>query len=181
MAEDGKPAFGEIRDALTPPPGAGKDDLWAALKNAQVTGGHVPGRPAPDISMPAVTDPTGKGIHPAVLKALSSGATSLEDVGSELAATIYKQEMRRQELHARADHPELFPGDPFHSHAAPAIATAEMYRDFVDAGIPVTSVEAILGHMLAAFAAYQGSSPLADAESVLGRLLAALGDSTGDE
>ena len=43
------PSFGEIRDALMPP-GTDKDALWAALRNAQRAGGHVPGRAAPDIS-----------------------------------------------------------------------------------------------------------------------------------
>lgn len=49
MPEDGKPTFSELRDAMMPP-GTDKDALWAALKGAHQTGGHVPGRQAPDIS-----------------------------------------------------------------------------------------------------------------------------------
>ena len=44
--DDGKPTFDELKNALMPP-GADKDALWAALKGAHRTGGHVPGRPAP--------------------------------------------------------------------------------------------------------------------------------------
>jgi len=45
-------SFGEVRDAMMPP-GADKDALWAALKQAHRTGGYVPGSRAPDISIGA--------------------------------------------------------------------------------------------------------------------------------
>lgn len=138
MSEDGKPSFGELRDALMPP-GTDKNALWSALKNAQVTGGHMPGRTAPDISMgPVVTDLSGKGVHPVVAKALAGGASSLEEVAGALAAS-------QQE---RISGP---PADPLSPGTVAGIGLAEMYNDMLAGGIPLASVERILGAMLAAY------------------------------
>ena len=60
--------------------------------------------------------------------------------------------MRRVLLgqHDRASAP-LPPLDPFTPGAEASAALAEMYSDLCTAGIPVASVESILGHMLAAY------------------------------
>ena len=52
IGKDAPVTFGEVFDAVTPP-GTDKNALLAALKAAQVTGGKLPGRTAPDISGPA--------------------------------------------------------------------------------------------------------------------------------
>lgn len=124
--ENRKPTFSELRDALMPP-GTDREALWAALKSAHQTGGHVPGHEVPDIS-----DPVTPGLQ-------------------ELADTIYRQEMRRCELHARADHPELFPPDPFSQGAPAAAALHEMFTDFLGAGFTEEQATSILGKMLAAY------------------------------
>jgi len=61
IGKDAPVTFGEVFGAVTPP-GTDKDALLAALKAAQVTGGKLPGRTAPDISGP------GSGV-PDVVKA----------------------------------------------------------------------------------------------------------------
>ena len=50
------------------------------------------------------------------------------------------------------------PADPFTPGGMASAALAEMYSDMVESGIPVSSVEAILGHMLAAGAEGQEGS-----------------------
>ena len=107
--DDGKPTFDEIKDAMMPP-GTDKDALWAALKGAHRTGGHVPGRPAPDISFGGM--PGWTPFPPAVGSA---------------------------------------PADPFTKGSEAAGAFAEMYEDLLGAGVPLASVERILGAMLATY------------------------------
>ena len=112
--DDGKPTFDEIKDAMMPP-GADKDALWAALKGAHRTGGHVPGRPAPDVSF-----------------AGTPGWTPFPPpVGSA-------------------------PADPFTKGSEASAALAEMYEDLLGAGIPLASVERILGTMLAVYGMMTG-------------------------
>lgn len=115
--DDRKPTFDQIKDALMPP-GTDNDALWAALKNAQRTGGHVPGQPAPDISFG--TRPGWTPFPPAV--------------GSE-------------------------PPDPFTKGSVAAAGLAEMYEDLVASGIPLASVERILGAMLATYGAMTKDEP----------------------
>lgn len=136
--EDEPVTFGEVRDALMPP-GANREALWSALKNAQRTGLFHRGATAPDISMgPVVTDLSGTGVRPEIMKALTSGATGLEDVH---AALEHGQREREPE-----------PRDPFSQGHVAAVGLAEMYSDMLAAKIPLGSVERILGAMLAAHA-----------------------------
>ena len=92
----------------------------AALKNARVTGGHIPGRTAPDISMAG---------NPGAIGAIRDAIS------------------RQDGLPAI---PAVLPPDPFGHDTAPAIALAELYNDMIGAGIPLASVERILGATLAA-------------------------------
>jgi hypothetical protein len=113
MADDGKPTFDELRDAMMPP-GTDREALWAALKGAHRTGGYVPGQPAPDISFGG-----GGGGTP--------GWTPFPPaVGSA-------------------------PADPFTKGSEAAAGLAEMYEDLLASGIPLASVERILGAMLATY------------------------------
>jgi hypothetical protein len=127
--------FDEVFDAVTPPlaPGASKADLLASLRHATRTGGHIPGGIAPDISMPVVTDLSGNGVHPAVMEALRAGATSAPDLGAALAA----HQERQRALEAPA------------AVSEEGAALAAMYHDLIVSGIPLSSVERILGAMLA--------------------------------
>lgn len=132
-AEGEEVTFDEVFDAATPrlAPGVSKADLLASLRNATVTGGFAPGQIAPDISMPVVTDLSGNGIHPAVMKALAGGG-GLEDVGRALG-----EHQRQRAL------------EPPATVSAEGAALAEMYHDLLASGIPLSSVERILGAMLA--------------------------------
>lgn len=128
--------FSEVRDALMPP-GANREALWSALKNAQRTGLFHRGATAPDISMgPVVTGLSGTGVRPEIMKALAAGADRLEDVHAAL-----EQGQREPE-----------PRDPFSQGHVAAVGLAEMYSDMLAAKIPLGSVERILGAMLAAHA-----------------------------
>ena len=121
----GNPTFEQIRDAMMQP-FADRDALWAALKGAHRTGGHVPGRPAPDISLggPAPHVPPGPGGTP--------GWTPFPPaVGSA-------------------------PPDPFTKGSMASAALAEMYEDLLGSGIPLASVERILGAMLAVYGLMTG-------------------------
>jgi hypothetical protein len=108
---DDSPSFDEIKDAMMPP-GTDKDALWAALKGAQRTGGHMPGRAAPDVSFAGT--PGWMPFPPAVGSA---------------------------------------PADPFTKGSEAAAGLAEMYEDLLASGIPLASVERILGAMLATYGA----------------------------
>ena len=139
MADDGKPAFDELRDAMMPP-GTDKEALWAALKNAHRTGGHVPGRPAPDIS---------GTVSPQLLNMLrGSGAQAY------YACTVCG---RVHDKHLTCA--DLSIPDPFTKGSEAAAGLAEMYEDMVASGIPVSSVERILGAMLATYGAMTKDEP----------------------
>ena len=125
--DDGKPTFDELKDALMPP-GADSDALWAALKGAHRAGGYVPGRPAPDISF-------GAGEYAPE----SSGLLPPRSVGTGYPFRIGPSE------------PPLTPPDPFTKGSEAAGAFAEMYEDLLGAGVPLASVERILGAMLAVY------------------------------
>jgi hypothetical protein len=134
---DGKdelPSFSELRDAMMPS-GTNRGALWDALKNAQATGGHVPGQVAPDISMPGGV-PTLDAI-----RAITGGV-----IPPELSAA----HDRPPAGVTPGRHDFFLPADPFGHDTAPAIALAELYNDMLGAGIPLASVERILGAALAA-------------------------------
>lgn len=136
---EGEPVtFGEVFDAVTPrlAPGVSKAGLLASLRNATRTGGFAPGRTVPDISMPVVTDLSGRGVHPAVTKALAGGAAGLGDIADALG-----EHERQRAL------------EPPAAVSEEAAALAGMYRDMLAAGIPAASVERILGAMLATYGA----------------------------
>lgn len=135
MADDAKPSFDQIRDALMPP-GTDKDALWAALKGAHRTGGHVPGRPAPDISF---------GPSPGLLDALKGAGTY-----------ITRCTICGRDHDYRVTCADLSTPDPFTKGSVAAAGLAEMYEDLVASGIPVGSVERILGAMLAAYGLMTG-------------------------
>ena len=129
------PSFAEARDALAPD-ATGKNNLWAALKNTQATGGHIPGRTAPDVSM-------------------AGGSEAVETLRDLLG----RQTGWPVPPPAITPHPAPPAGhlagigditDPFGHDTAPAIALAELYDDMLGAGIPLASVERILGAALAA-------------------------------
>lgn len=134
MADDGKPTFDQLRDALMPP-GTDKDALWAALKNAHRTGGHVPGRPAPDISF---------GPSPGLADALRTRPC--------MACANYHPSGTPCPARAQT----AIPADPFTKGSVAAAGLAEMYEDMVASGIPVGSVERILGAMLATYGMMTG-------------------------
>jgi hypothetical protein len=48
--DDGRPSFADVVKAVTPP-GTDWDEFKAAMRQAHQTGGHQPGRIAPDISV----------------------------------------------------------------------------------------------------------------------------------
>ncbi len=125
---DGKPTFDEIKDAMMPP-GADRDALWAALKGAHRTGGHVPGRPAPDISFGGVGGGAGGPYAPYVPP--NFVGTPIPPAGSA-------------------------PPDPFTKGSMASAALAEMYEDLLGSGIPLASVERILGTMLAVYGLMTG-------------------------
>ena len=132
--DDGKPTFDEIKDAMMPP-GTDKDALWAALKGAHRTGGHVPGRAAPDISFGGgggsadYPGPPGATVGPGCYVPLGGpGGPSA-------------------------------PADPFTKGSMASAALAEMYEDCLAAGIPLASVERILGAMLATYGAMTKDEP----------------------
>jgi hypothetical protein len=167
------PSFGEVRDALTPP-GTGKGALWDALKAAQRTGGHIPGAVAPDVSaeppaglleaLRAATRtmpcPQCRTFHPQGTDCPAgfpqAGYGSLPDQSlavhaKQLMATGHLTAQDAARLAREIPEPS-FPEDPFTPGKLAAAATADWFRDLCEAGIPVSSVESILGHMLAAFA-----------------------------
>lgn len=142
MPDDAKPSFDQIRDALIPP-GTDKEALWAALRNAQQTGGHVPGRPAPDIS-----------VAPTVAEAMKRGTYIAR---CTICGRDHDYRLRCADLSipwsGRATPP---PADPFTKGSVAAAGLAEMFEDLVASGIPVGSVERILGAMLATYGLMTG-------------------------
>lgn len=135
MPDDSKPTFSEIRDAMMPP-GTDKDALWSALKGAHRTGGHVPGRPAPDISFGGPLSDL-----PATVRQLISTGHITKDQLPQLAAELGD------------------PVDPFTKGSEAAAGLAEMYEDLLASGIPLASVERILGAMLATYGAMTKDEP----------------------
>jgi len=142
MMPDG-PSFDELRDAMMPP-GADKDALWSALKGAHQTGGHVPGRPAPDIS---------GTLDPAVAKVLGvpeAGGRPFRLLPCMVCRTFHESSEPCAEVPS-AGHGSASPADPFPPGAAPAAALHEMFTDFLAAGFTEDQATAILGKMLAAY------------------------------
>lgn len=138
MADDG-PSFDEIKDAMMPP-GTDNNALWAALKNAQRTGGHVPGQPAPDISgtpSPQLLD---------MLRTRPCMACNTYHRNGTPCADPLAQ-------------PFPAPPDPFTKGSEAAAGLAEMYEDLLASGIPLASVERILGAMLATYGAMTKDEP----------------------
>ena len=125
--DNGKPTFEQLRDAMMPP-GTDKEALWAALKGAHRTGGHVPGQPAPDVSMDAIAADGLDRLRRERQRGTPGWTPFPPAVGSE-------------------------PPDPFTKGSEAAAGLAEMYEDLVASGIPVSSVERILGAMLATYGA----------------------------
>jgi hypothetical protein len=138
MADDRKPTFGELRDAMMPP-GADKEALWSALKGAQQTGGFAPGGVVPDISM----SPGGNG-RPG-LGGQGGGGSSFRLLPCMACRTFHEP----GEPCAKV--PPASPPDPFPPGAAPAAALHEMFTDFLAAGFTEDQATAILGKMLAAY------------------------------
>ena len=147
---DGKPTFDELRDAMMPP-GTDKDALWAALKGAHRTGGHVPGQPAPDISGTP---------SPQLLDMLRNPGAYAHYV-----CTICGNAHDRRVTCADPSIPMSGrasispPPDPFTKGSEAAAGLAEMYEDLLASGIPLSSVENILGAMLAAYGAMTKDEP----------------------
>lgn len=143
------PTFDEVRDALLPDvPGLNKGASWGQFMAALTRGQPAA---APDISLPVVTGLSGGGVHPAVMKALAAGATDLGDVAGGLASHLPACP-RCHGRHLPNDACTGEPPDPFTAGAVAGVGLAEMYADMLAAGIPLASVERILGAMLAAYA-----------------------------
>lgn len=147
--DDGKPTFDEIKDAMMPP-GTDKDALWAALKGAHRTGGHVPGRPAPDISGTP---------SPGLLDALR-GAGAHAYYTCPICGNAHDKRLTCADPSIRSGTPGWTPfppavgsapADPFSKGDEASAALAEMYEDMLGSGIPLASVERILGTMLAVY------------------------------
>jgi hypothetical protein len=137
MDDDGKPTFDELRGAMMPP-GADKEALWSALKDAHQTGGFAPGGAVPDISS---SPPPG---YERLLHMFRTGHLTDADrprIEREIAADEYR--------HFAASGPAV--PDPFPPGAAPAAALHEMFTDFLAAGFTEDQATAILGKMLAAY------------------------------
>jgi len=129
--DDGRPSFAEVVKAVSPP-GLNWDEWKAAMREAHQTGGHYPGKVAPDISMSPqqaarMMAPQRAGALPFCLACGD----------------------RHYDSEPCAGDPRPDPADPFSEADAPSVALAEMYWGMVRAGIPVTSVEGILGRMMA--------------------------------
>jgi hypothetical protein len=136
--DDRKPTFEQIKDAMMPP-GTDKDALWAALKGAHRTGGHVPGQPAPDISFQLGDPPgtTGRGGAGG-----NGGWTPFPPATGPGGGTGISP-----------------PPDPFTKGSEAAAGLAEMFEDLLASGIPLASVERILGAMLATYGAMTKDEP----------------------
>lgn len=168
-AEQGEPVtFGEVVNAATPRlrPGVSKQDFLNSLRHAARTGGHVPGGAAPDISMPVVTDLSGKGVHPSVMKAVMGGATSLEEIGEAMASSRMLPCPQCSTHHRPGDlcapPPSVrnleappvapLPSDPFAGRDVMAgTGLHEMFEDMLAGGFTEDQATSILGKMLAAY------------------------------
>jgi len=149
--ERGEPVtFDEVADALTPrlAPGVSRADLFAALKGAQVTGGHQPGR-TPDISI-------GGALKSAFADAIAAQGPRCPGCGATDGIPHHQYCGYRREGDAYiplpADEPVLvplaaarMPEDPF-----PGAGIAEMLKAMTSAGVSPGSAERIIGAMLAA-------------------------------
>jgi len=162
--DDGRPSFAEVVKAVSPP-GLNWDEWKAAMREAHQTGGHYPGKVAPDISLPADGSLSSAIRNPGQRHARTlpcPGCHAYHEAGEPCQfgdrccacgspAVAYRDCQNKPFCAACADgrHPGQQPADPFTEADPPSIALAEMYWGMVRAGIPVTSVEGILGRMLA--------------------------------
>ena len=147
--DNGKPTFDQLRDALMPP-GTDREALWAALKAAHRTGGYVPGRQAPDIS---------GSVPPELVGMLRAGAAQAHYACS-ICGNAHDRRVTCADpsisMTGRTAGP---PPDPFTKGSEAAAGLAEMYEDMVASGIPLSSVERILGAMLATYGAMTKDEP----------------------
>lgn len=118
--DDGRPSFAEVVKAVTPP-GVNWDDWKAAMRQARQDGGYRPGQVAPDISLPM----------------------------PQMPRCTYCQKWHDPRMDCGYGPRPAPPADPFTEADPASIALAEMYHSMIRAGIPVASVEGILGRMLA--------------------------------
>ena len=169
MSDDSKPTFDELRDAMMPP-GTDKDALWAALKGAHRTGGHVPGRPAPDISgavSPQLLDMLQASrmaeVRPCPVCAThhASGTPCPPRIGPAAPGThaYYACTICGNVHDKHLPCADLSIPDPFTKGSEAAAGLAEMYEDLLASGIPLASVERILGAMLATYGAMTKDEP----------------------
>jgi hypothetical protein len=152
MPDQDKPSFDEVRDAMMPP-GTDKTALLKALREAQLTGGHVPGRVAPDTS----AEPS-PGALAMLGKLFGSQHVPHGTLAGEGDAERYSPPGNAPEPsspppgRASASCLPGLPADPFTPGRMAGAALAEMFDDLVASRIPLASVESILGNMLAAYA-----------------------------
>lgn len=144
--EEGRPKFGDVVKSLSMSgPAAVSPDLWAALKAAQAG-------PSPSLRV----CPYCSGQHAASMVCADDpmrrkllGQHSSDRPQQKMCLGCRKLYTGDHECPTVAA--PLPPLDPFTPGAEASAALAEMYSDMVEAGIPVASVESILGHMLAAY------------------------------
>ncbi len=123
---DGRPSFREVAEAMTPP-GAKWDEWKAAMRQAHVTGGHQPGRQAPDISL--------------------GGAP----------AEILKQAMQQDGGLVRSVYEGEWVPDPFASMTPGAVAATAMHEAFTDLVAGGFTEDQALTFLARAYAAANGT------------------------
>lgn len=137
-----RPTLQDLAAGLTPP-GSSSRDLWAALKRAQ------PG-PSPLLRI----CPYCQRRHDQAVACWEWEMMLRDAVTPAAPQQMMCLDCRKL---CTGDHEcpnlqaPLPPLDPFTPGAEASAALAEMYSDLCEAGIPVASVESILGHMLAAY------------------------------
>ena len=160
--------LGEVFDAVTPQ-GTDKKALLDALKAAQRTGGQIPGRTAPDISGPASAVPdVFKRAFPALGSAPERQPMCVDEQACCVCGdpkVVYHNYRDQPFCAPCADgEPSRFapppePEDPFTPGDSATIAIADTYFGLIDRGVPVASVERIIGIWLGAL---PGSEPQQD-------------------
>lgn len=140
--DDGRPSFAEVVKAISPP-GLNWDDWKAAMRQAHQDGGYRPGQVAPDISL--TPQEAGKMLW----ACRPRNAERCCVCGSPQIVYRNYQDKAFCGPCANGEHPSQQPADPFTEADPASIALAEMYHGMVRAGIPVASVEGILGRMMA--------------------------------
>jgi hypothetical protein len=140
--DDGRPSFAEVVQAFTPP-GTDWGEFKAAMRQVHQDGGYRPGQVAPDISMSP---------GQAARLGVTGGARRLPGERCSACgadAVVYRSYQDQPFCGSCASGQQAAPADPFSEADAPSVALAEMFHGMIRAGIPVASVESILGKMLA--------------------------------